>query len=76
MLDNASRPGSDVCRSGAKRLIVILRDLVENIEDYIPSITNARELLRESAAGAGWPGLQTVREPLDRHLLTNTGTPV
>jgi hypothetical protein len=52
MLDNASRHGSDQYRSGARRLIAILRDLVENLEHDIPSAAKAGERLRQLAASA------------------------
>jgi len=52
MLENASRHGDEQYRSGAKRLIIFLRDLVENLEHDIPSAAKAGERLRELAATA------------------------
>lgn len=52
MLENASRYSDDQYRSGAKRLIAFLRDLVESLEHDIPSAAKAGERLRELAATA------------------------
>jgi hypothetical protein len=52
MLDNASKHSNEQYRSGSKRLIAFLRDLVENLEHEIPSAAKAGERLRVLAATA------------------------